>query len=180
MKAMHFAVAGLFILLIVFSGCSDSQPDNTSNTTPGGGKGAGTQAVTPMSFLQCLKSKNVELYSTYWCNPCHENLMTIFSGTGNNLKFTSESEAETSFLFFKKQSNNIYKNSSSRGKCQSREYYFQKIGSYYALKFKETMLDASDCAPDSGPWPRWVTPQGTHSGITTIETLAAETGCQLP
>jgi hypothetical protein len=177
MKATPAAIAGFFVLLIVFSGCSDSRPNNTAGTTPGG-TGAGTQTVTPMSFLQCIENKNVELYSTYWCNPCHENLMTIFGGTGRNLKFTSESEASAAFEDFK--TSRVYKNSSSRGKCQSREYYFQKTGNYYALKFKETTLDVVRCDSDPGPWPRWVTPQGTHQGIIAIETLAAEAGCQLP
>ncbi|MEM0360353.1 MAG: hypothetical protein QXK06_03395 [Candidatus Diapherotrites archaeon] len=186
MKTKTALPAIAIALLLFFSGCSDEKPKNTSNIPPNTGGSSGSPGTsnpsgpTPLSFLQCLNSKGVQMYSAYWCDPCYKNIEQIFSGTGQNLKFKTQSEIEQAFNYFK---NNIYKNCYYSGKCQKRNHFFNQYGSLYTLTFgpKTDLLPDTGCVSiELATLPTWKTPNGTYSGITPIETLIRDTGCAIP
>ncbi len=180
MKKALIAIA-LISLLLLLAGCNDSEQNTnpptvqkTNPNAPSNQKSAGTQ------FVDCLKSKNVKLYSLTGCHPCHQNVEELFNQLAANRKFSNMSDFQQAVSSFM---SGVYTKCGS--KCYVIQTPFTESNSIYSIKLNETTTPAGGCSKtcaingvNVSSFPTWTANnQVLGNGKLSLSLISSKTGC---
>ena len=179
MKKAIIAIV-LISLLLLLAGCSekdDSVPlisQKTNSTASNNHESAG------MQFVDCLKSRNVKLYSLKGCNPCHDNVEELFNQLAVNRKFSSMVDFQNSVSSFM---SSVYTKCGSN--CNLISTPFSEANGVFSVSLNETSTPTSGCIATCtlngariGSFPTWAyNNKQIGSGKISLSMLSSKTGC---